>query len=164
MGIFDKFKNKKDGDSTDDKKLEVTPASVKPASSKKAKTATTKSESKVKAELESKGVKNEEAKPISEAKSGEDLFGILVRPIVTEKSSMLGQLNQYSFLVSDNANKIQIMKAIKDKYGVEPVRVNILNKSGKYLRYGKTYGRTRSTKKAVVFLPEGKSITIYEGV
>lgn len=159
MGIFDKFKNKKDSDSADEKV--VSSASVK---SEPAKAKTGKEVKSEKTEEVKTPVVKEEKAIVSKTKTGENLFGVLVRPIVTEKSAMLGQLNQYAFLVSADANKIQVARAVKEKYGVEPVRVNILNKSGRRVRYGKTYGRTSDTRKAIVFLPEGKSITIYEGV
>ncbi|MFA6918749.1 MAG: 50S ribosomal protein L23 [Patescibacteria group bacterium] len=160
MGIFDKFKNKKDDDLADEKVV-VSPSvnSVAPKTKTVSKVKSEKTE-----EIKSEVSEVKEQTTVSKTKTGENLFGVLVRPIVTEKSSMLGQLNQYAFLVSTNANKIQVAKAVKEKYGVEPVRVNILNKSGRRVRYGKTYGKTSDTRKAIVFLPEGKSITIYEGV
>ena len=157
MGIFDKFKNKKDDNSADDKSV----VSALPAKENSAKD---KAEPKEAKAIKEDTAKNQGTEAVSGVKAEENLFGVLVRPIVTEKSSMLGQLNQYAFLVSAEANKIQVAKAVKEKYGVEPIRVNILNKAGRRVRYGKTYGKTRSTRKAIVFLPEGKSITVYEGV
>ena len=157
MGIFDKFKNKKDDDSTDDKKSAVVSKPVKEETKAKI-------EPKIKSENKVEDVVAHETETVSKTGAKENLFGVLVRPIVTEKSSMLGALNQYAFLVSADANKIQVARAVKEMYGVTPSRVNILNKSGRKVRYGKTYGRTSDTRKAIVFLPEGKSITIYEGI
>ena len=51
---------------------------------------------------------------------------ILVRPILTEKSSVLSNLNKYVFEVAMNTNKIEIKKAVESYYGVEVEKVNTL--------------------------------------
>jgi len=92
------------------------------------------------------------------------LTGILLRPIITETSAGLSQINKYAFEIDRNANKIQVAQAIESRYGIKPVRVNVLNMIGKKVRFGRTTGKRKDTKKAVVTLPKGKSIEIYEGV
>jgi len=91
-------------------------------------------------------------------------YRILLKPLVTEKATNLGVLNKYVFAVSPKANKIEIAEAIEAVYGVKPVRVNIIKVEGKTVRRGRTFGRRKDWKKAIVALPTGKTIKIYEGV
>lgn len=93
-----------------------------------------------------------------------EVLGVLSKSIITEKSALLGSQNQYVFAVAKNANKLQVAQAIFSRYGVKPLAVNILNNSGKAVRYGRTRGRGKDWKKAVVTLPAGQSIEIHEGV
>ncbi|MDD5290652.1 MAG: 50S ribosomal protein L23 [Patescibacteria group bacterium] len=89
---------------------------------------------------------------------------MLLKPLVTEKATNLGVLNKYVFAVSQKANKIEIAEAIEAVYGVRPVKVNIMRAEGKTIRSGRTFGRRKDWKKAIVALPAGKTIKIYEGV
>ncbi|OGY44415.1 MAG: 50S ribosomal protein L23 [Candidatus Buchananbacteria bacterium RIFCSPHIGHO2_02_FULL_40_13] len=84
--------------------------------------------------------------------------------MITEKATNLGQKNQYVFAISNKANKIQIAQAIEARYGVKPIKVNVLNISGKVVRRGRQIGRTKDWRKAVITLPAGKNIQIHEGV
>lgn len=99
----------------------------------------------------------EAAKPV---KSSGWSGGILTAPHVTEKSSRLGGMNQYVFRVTPDANKIEIARAVEKKYGVNVVRVNTMNVSGKRVRIGKREGRSPGFKKAMVTIQEGQSIEI----
>lgn len=84
---------------------------------------------------------------------------VLVRPILTEKSSMLTNLNKYVFEVAMATNKIEIKKAIEQYYGVEVDKVNtlIVKPRQKNFRTKKMSrpGFTKSYKKAVVSLKSG---------
>ena len=91
-------------------------------------------------------------------------YETLLRPLITEKASEISVLNKYVFAIDPRMNKIDVKKAIRTIYKVDPVKVNILNFSGKKVRYGKTRGKTKSWKKAVVTLRKGDSIEVYEGV
>ncbi|HPD07624.1 50S ribosomal protein L23 [Patescibacteria group bacterium] len=92
------------------------------------------------------------------------LASILIKPAVTEKAGTLNELNQYVFVVERGANKITIAKAIEAFYGVKPIAVNIINMPGKKVTRGRIKGQRPAWKKAIVTLPAGKSIAIYEGV
>jgi large subunit ribosomal protein L23 len=96
--------------------------------------------------------------------SASSAYRVLLRPLVTEKGSHLGIENKYLFEVGYNANKIEIAKAIEDVYGVKPTKVNIIKLAGKIVRRGRYEGRRKNWKKAIVTLPEGKTIQIYEGI
>jgi len=51
-----------------------------------------------------------------------------------------------------------------DIYGIKPARVQIMNYQGKVVRFKRSTGKRQDYKKAVVTLPEGKSIDIHKGV
>ncbi|MFH0951704.1 MAG: 50S ribosomal protein L23 [Patescibacteria group bacterium] len=85
---------------------------------------------------------------------------VLIRPLVTEKMSTYP--GRYAFAVHPDANRSMVKRAINDLYGIKPVKVNISNLSGKKVRYGRSTGRTKSWKKAVVTLPTGKTIEVFE--
>ena len=89
---------------------------------------------------------------------------IIIKPIITEKSSTLAELNKYTFEVHRSANKIQIRKAIEQIFKVKVLSVNTMNVPSKPKRMGAFLGKTRSWKKAIVALPEGQRIEFFEGV
>jgi large subunit ribosomal protein L23 len=93
-----------------------------------------------------------------------ELSDILVRPLVTEKStSGLGSDRTYAFEVGLSANKIQISGAVKAFYGVEVDSVRTVVMRGKSKRFGKHYGKRSNWKKAYVTLSEGHALNLYEG-
>ncbi|KKQ56921.1 MAG: 50S ribosomal protein L23 [Parcubacteria group bacterium GW2011_GWA2_38_13] len=88
----------------------------------------------------------------------------VIRPLVTEKSATMASVDKYVFVVKNYMNKIEVRKAIKDMYGVLPVRVNMVFVSGKNVRHGRSSGKTKDWKKAIVSLKKGDKIEVYEGV
>lgn len=103
--------------------------------------------------------------PVSETKKlAAFVSSVLIRPIVTEKSAILASKNSYVFAVAKSANKIEVASAIRKMYGMLPESVNIQNVRGKYVRRGKVDGHRKAWKKAIVTLPKGKTLNIYEGV
>ncbi|MBU0707812.1 50S ribosomal protein L23 [Patescibacteria group bacterium] len=88
----------------------------------------------------------------------------IIEPVITEKATSLGQFGKYVFRVPKTANRIEIAKAIRSIYKVTPTKVNMINVSGRDVRYGKSEGRTKDWKKAIVTLKEGESINIQDGV
>lgn len=91
-------------------------------------------------------------------------YKTLVKPLVTEKISDLGELNKYAFEVSLDANKVEVAKSVKGVYGIEPEKVNIIKMKGKKVTLGRLRGRRKDWKKAIVTLPKGKTINVYEGL
>ncbi len=91
-------------------------------------------------------------------------YRVLVKPMVTEKATNLSAVNQYVFMVDNNANKIEVAKAIHEIYGVKPSEVNIIKVKGKKVNRGKITGKRKDFKKAIVSLKKGESISVYEGV
>lgn len=88
---------------------------------------------------------------------------IIIRPIITEKSSGLIELNKYTFEVHKSANKIQIRNAVEQIFKVKVLSVNTMNVHPKPKRMGAFLGKTRSWKKAIVALAEGQRIEFFEG-
>ena len=87
---------------------------------------------------------------------------IILRPILSEKSSgRENELNQYTFEVHRQANKIEIGKAVEIVFGVRVDKVRTMVMRGDIRRVGRFYGKTRQWKKAVVTLHPGDSIDFY---
>ena len=94
---------------------------------------------------------------------------ILIQPVITEKMTSISErLNQHCFLVNQDANKIEIQKAVEAEYNVKVVRVNTVNVDGKkktrFTKAGVLTGRSKSFKKAIVHLADGDSIDFYEHI
>jgi len=64
------------------------------------------------------------------------------------------------FEVNDSANKIEIKKAVEEKYKVNVLQVRTINIHRKKVRRGKTEGFTKGYKKAIVKVKEGQNIEI----
>lgn len=88
---------------------------------------------------------------------------ILIRPIVTEKSTDLMAENKYTFEVDMRANKTQIKDAVEEIFKVEVEKVNTSRVRGKLRRMGRHEGYTSDWKKAVVTLKPGHSIEVFAG-
>jgi large subunit ribosomal protein L23 len=87
---------------------------------------------------------------------------IIISPVITEKSSVLGLENKYVFKVVSAATKIEIRKAVETVFDVKVNAVNTLNVKPKKKRVGRYLGKTSSWKKAVVTLAEGSKINDFE--
>ena len=90
-------------------------------------------------------------------------YQVIVRPLITEKATILAGEHKYAFEVAPHANKHQIRNAVETAFSVNVTKVNTLNVPGKRRRRGRLQSRTRSWKKAIVTLAEGDSIQIFEG-
>lgn len=86
---------------------------------------------------------------------------IIIRPLITERSTELMAEGKYVFVVDKRANKIEIGKAIKEIFDVKVEKVNTVNVSGKTKRRGRMVGKRADYKKAIVKLAEGESIEFF---
>jgi large subunit ribosomal protein L23 len=91
-------------------------------------------------------------------------YAVLLRPLVTEKSTVLAGQNQYVFQVARDANKQQIRRAVELAFDVKVKAVNVMNVRGKVRRFRLGPAAAPSWKKAVVTLVEGDKIELIEGV
>ena len=88
---------------------------------------------------------------------------VVIRPLVTEKSTRLMEEGKYSFVVSRDANKIDIKRAVEKLFDVKVEAVNTMRIKGKPRRVGIHRGYRPSWKKAIVTLKEGsKGIELFE--
>ncbi|MFO8191767.1 MAG: 50S ribosomal protein L23 [Bacillota bacterium] len=93
-----------------------------------------------------------------------DARDIIIRPLISEKSSDLMEESKYTFVVSGKANKIEIKRALEEIFEVKVEAVNTINYKGKRKRLGRyPEGKQPSWKKAVITLAEGsKPIELFE--
>ncbi len=103
-------------------------------------------------------IKEPSIKPVVE--KGKVTGEVLESPRITEKTTFLSQANEYVFQVKKEANKTEIKKAVQSIYGVNVVRVNIINIPSKTRRVGRYAGERKSFKKAIVKIAEGQKIEI----
>ena len=93
-----------------------------------------------------------------------EIYQIIKRPLVTEKTTIAKEANKYHFEVDRRANKIEIGQAVEKLFKVKVVNVRTLNMAGKKKRVGRVMGRKRNWKKAIVTLAPGSSIEIFQKV
>jgi large subunit ribosomal protein L23 len=89
-----------------------------------------------------------------------DLKQILRRPVVTEKSTLLRETNQYVIEVDPAASKGMIRDAIESRFKVNVVAVRTVTVGGKFRRkFGPIGGYQSDWKKAIVRVKAGQQIT-----
>ena len=92
------------------------------------------------------------------------LHQVVVRPVVTEKSSAAYQARrEYAFEVHPEANKYQIRAALEKLFGVTVTDVRTMQMRRHAVTRGRTRGATARWKKAIVTLKDGDSIAVFEG-
>lgn len=121
------------------------------ASPKKEKTETRK-ESKV-SDLAERSEKPAKASAVLSSKS-------VIKPHITEKSSLSGEKGVYVFKIKPSFNKIMIKAAIKNSYGVSPLKVRIINTPPKSVSLKRRRVAKPGFKKAIVYLNKGEKINI----
>jgi large subunit ribosomal protein L23 len=93
-----------------------------------------------------------------------NIHQVLVRPTITEKSTLLQESGKYTFQVAPRANKVEVKQAVEKNFGVTVVGVNITKLHGKVKRYGPRMSKHPDVKKAVVTLKPGDRINLIEGL
>lgn len=89
----------------------------------------------------------------------ERLHQILLAPVVTEKTTVVGeQHNQAVFKVLPDANKTEIREAVEKLFNVSVDSVRTVNVKGKTKMFGRRPGRRSNWKKAYVSLAQGSEI------
>ena len=87
---------------------------------------------------------------------------IIIRPIISEKSTAAMEVNKYVFEVPIKANKVMVKQAVKAVFGVQPIDVNVLVVRGRQRRVRLRVGKTAAWKKAIVTLKAGDKINVFE--
>ena len=89
-------------------------------------------------------------------------YDVLLRPVITEDSQKLMELNQYVFEVAKGANKAQIKQAIENICDVKVTKVNTMIMPAKRGMRGRhEYWRSQEWKKAIVTLQDGDTIELF---
>jgi large subunit ribosomal protein L23 len=91
---------------------------------------------------------------------------VIVRPLITERSTLLKEKGKYSFEVHSNATKKEIKNAVETifkKEKVEVLKVNTINVPGKIRRVGRNLSKAYRWKKAIVTVKPGQKIEFFEG-
>lgn len=90
-----------------------------------------------------------------------DLSSVLVKPHITEKAVGGSGKSVYTFVIRPSATKYDVRDAVKEVFGVTPVRVNLVTKQPRQYQ-SRAKGRTvkeAGIKKAYVYLKEGDTIS-----
>ena len=93
-----------------------------------------------------------------------DIHRVLIKPTITEKSTLLQESGKYTFQIAQRANKVEVKQAVESNFGVTVLDVNITKLRGKKKRYGPRIKQRPDTKKAVVTLQQGDRINLVEGL
>ena len=91
-------------------------------------------------------------------------FDVIIRPVITEKTTDSADEGRYAFEVHKRANKILVKEAVERAYKVKVATVNIINMPAKPRRFGRHVTQKPGWKKAVVTLAGNDRITLFEGV
>jgi large subunit ribosomal protein L23 len=83
-------------------------------------------------------------------------------------SDLTADQSKYGFLVNPKANKIEIKRAVEEKFNVHVLDVRTINHPGKtktqFRKSGRFTGKTAKYKKAIIKLREGETIDLFEEV
>lgn len=90
-----------------------------------------------------------------------ELYDVLRRPLITEKNTLIGEQNKYTFEVAVAANKPMVRRAVETLFKVDVIDVNVCRVHGKMRRVGRDRGMTRSWKKAIVTLKPGQRLEVF---
>ena len=93
-----------------------------------------------------------------------NIYQVLVKPTITEKSTILQESGKYTFQVVPKANKVEVREAVEKSFNVTVIDVNITKIHGKRKRYGPRLSKQPDIKKAVVTLVAGDRINLIEGL
>ena len=90
---------------------------------------------------------------------------VLLRPVISEKSTLETERNNYTFAVAPAANKLLIKQAVESEFRVRVLGVRVVSVRPKQKRRGrKTLGTVPGWKKAIVTIAPGDRIELFEAV
>ena len=94
----------------------------------------------------------------------ENIYKVILSPLITEKSTKISENNQYVFKVTIDSNKKEIKNAIEKLFKVKVKNINTTRIKGKSKIFKGTRGKRSDYKKAIVSLNEGESLDYSGGV
>ncbi|MDD5692986.1 MAG: 50S ribosomal protein L23 [Patescibacteria group bacterium] len=89
---------------------------------------------------------------------------VLKQPVISEKSFASADNGKYVFMVAKEATKIEIAQSVEKAFKVHVLSVNTVIVKGKVKRFGKTFGRRKDYKKAVVMIKKDEKIEDFKGI
>jgi large subunit ribosomal protein L23 len=89
---------------------------------------------------------------------------VLIEPVLSEKANGLREEGKYVFKVDFSATKIQIKEAVRRLFNVHPIACTVMVVAPKPKKQRGRSGYTATWKKAIVRLPKGEKISLFEGV
>ena len=93
------------------------------------------------------------------------MHDVLLRPVISEKSVLETERNNYTFAVARDSNKFQIKAAVEAEFKVDVLGVRVVNVKPKQKRRGRrTLGMVPGWRKAVVTIAAGQKIELFEAV
>ncbi len=93
-----------------------------------------------------------------------EMYDIIRKPIVTEKSTNASEYGAVVFEVNIKSTKFEIKKAIEELFKVQVKAVNTVISKGKVKRFKGKLGKRKNIKKAYVMLEEGNTIDVTTGL
>ena len=90
-------------------------------------------------------------------------YDVVLKPHITEKTTLLSEHNAVVFQVAGDASKPEIKAAVEALFNVKVTGVNTIVAKGKTKRWKGTPYKRSDVKKAIVTLAEGQSIDVTEG-
>lgn len=94
----------------------------------------------------------------------EDLYNVILSPVITEKATMASEASKIVFKVAPDADKATIKRAIENIFKVKVAKVNTSVAKGKTKLFKGRKGVRSDVKKAIVTLAEGETIDVTTGV
>ena len=91
-----------------------------------------------------------------------NIYSIVKKPHVTEKTSLGDSTNTIAIVVNRDSNKIEIKQAVETLFKVKVDSVRTVNVAGKVKRFGRNFGKQPNWKKAYVTLEKGQSLDFFE--
>ena len=91
-------------------------------------------------------------------------YDVVLKPHITEKTTLLSEHNAVVFQVASDASKPEIKAAVEALFNVKVTGVNTIVSKGKTKRWKGTPYKRSDVKKAIVTLAEGQSIDVTTGI
>ncbi|MBS0386630.1 MAG: 50S ribosomal protein L23 [Proteobacteria bacterium] len=93
-----------------------------------------------------------------------DHYDTIIKPVITEKATLLSEQNKVVFRVPLDATKDQVKQAVEKLFNVKVGAVNTIRHKGKTKHFRGRPGKRSDTKKAIVTLLAGYSIDVTTGL
>lgn len=87
-------------------------------------------------------------------------YDYLLKPLYTEKAVVAGELSKFVFKIHPDATKTAIKNLVAKIFGVNVIKVNVINTPSKKKTFKHVKGVRSGFRKAVVTLRKGESLEL----